>query len=62
MTLREAREKAGCTQNDVAYFTGYDRKSISRWENGQPPRVDHFLELCELYRVDPVEMLEEWRT
>ncbi len=32
--IREQREKAGLTQEELAEKIGYDRSTLAKWENG----------------------------
>lgn len=63
--LREARLRAGMTQQDLAERIGTNRPQIARWEaGGMAPSLDTLLELVracgfdlplELVPLDPVE-------
>jgi transcriptional regulator with XRE-family HTH domain len=56
--LRQARERAGLTQAEVAAKLGTYASFISKCEAGER-RVDvvELAELCRLYRTDLVELL-----
>ena len=45
--LKELREKAGITQQELADKLFISAQSVSKWENGQAfPRIDTFEKLC----------------
>lgn len=55
--LRQARIRAGLSQEQAAQRIGCDRSSLSRWEKGEvPPAADRLLQLAELYGVSPNEL------
>ena len=58
MTLRELRERAGKTQEDVAKKLNVDRSSVCHWEKGDwlPLRKYH-KKLAKLYGVTVEELL-----
>jgi transcriptional regulator with XRE-family HTH domain len=46
--IREARTRAGLTQDELAKASGISRSLIARWEQGTvAPSVDNFLEVIE---------------
>ncbi len=50
--LRELREEAGMTQEDVSERTGKDRSTLYRLENAQQrPQRSTLIQLLDLYRV-----------
>jgi transcriptional regulator with XRE-family HTH domain len=50
--LVAARERAGYTQEDLAYMTGLPRSAIAMWETGKAdPRVKHLVLVCQALRV-----------
>lgn len=62
MTLREAREKAGLTLLEASKKSGYGRNTICRWENGNPPRIDKLMDICQTYSISILDLdLSEWR-
>ena len=50
--LKNAREKAGLSQKDVAEALNISRQSVSKWETGKAyPDIDNLIILSELYNV-----------
>jgi len=46
--IREARTRAGLTQDELEKVSGISRSLIARWEQGSvAPSVDNFLEVIE---------------
>src|SRR3954470_10320969 len=46
--IREARTRAGLTQDELAELSGRPRSLIARWEQGSvSPSIDNFLEVIE---------------
>lgn len=46
--IREARTRAGLTQDELAEISGRPRSLIARWEQGEvSPSIDNFLEIIE---------------
>jgi transcriptional regulator with XRE-family HTH domain len=57
--LRQLREAAGLTQEDVAERTGKDRSTLYRLENAQQrPQRATLIQLMDLYGVDPGKRAE----
>jgi transcriptional regulator with XRE-family HTH domain len=57
--LKQARECASMTQNDVFQMTGIKTTTLSNWENGiSRPDVENLALLCHLYHISPNVMLE----
>ncbi|SCI15756.1 transcriptional repressor DicA [uncultured Flavonifractor sp.] len=55
--LKEARKKAGLTQEDLAKQIYTTKAAISRYENGQRiPRDDVFMRLCLVLQLDVEEV------
>lgn len=53
--IREAREKTGMYQKDVAVRAGVKRKTLCEWENGKiVPNAKHLAALATVLNV-PVE-------
>lgn len=51
--LKEARIKAGLTQEDLASFLGKSKNVISNWERGDnKPDADTIFKLCDILNVD----------
>ena len=52
--LREAREKAGLTQEELAFRAGVDRTYVSQLENDKKsPTVQTLFRLCEAMNASP---------
>lgn len=50
--LKNAREQANLSQQDVADSLNISRQSVSKWENGKAcPDIDNLAILSELYGV-----------
>jgi len=46
--IREARTRAGLTQDELSDLSGRPRSLIARWEQGSvSPSIDNFLEIIE---------------
>ena len=46
--IREARTRAGLTQDELSEFSGRPRSLIARWEQGSvSPSIDNLLEVIE---------------
>jgi transcriptional regulator with XRE-family HTH domain len=60
--LREARNKADLSQEEVAGLTGLSRGVISPLERGEHlPRLDTLLKLAGAVGVDPCALLTDFR-
>jgi transcriptional regulator with XRE-family HTH domain len=47
--IREARTRAGLTQEELEKISGRPRSLIARWESGSvSPSIDNFLEIIEI--------------
>jgi transcriptional regulator with XRE-family HTH domain len=47
--IREARTRAGLTQDELEKISGRPRSLIARWEQGSvSPSIDNFLEIIEV--------------
>ncbi len=56
--LKEAREKAGLTQEDLAAKTGLPLRSIQNWEQGhRSPRAEVVLTLAKAVGASAEQML-----
>ena len=57
--LKNAREKAGYSQNDVAEKLNISRQSVSRWEKGRSvPDVENLVVLSQMYKISLDDLLE----
>jgi transcriptional regulator with XRE-family HTH domain len=60
--MREAREKAGLTQEALADLTGMSRGAISPLERGEHlPRLDTLLKLAGALGVEPSSLIADYR-
>ncbi len=58
--LKEGRIAKGLKQSDVTQKTGIKNTTLSNYENGvTEPDIDTFLNLCELYELDFISIIEE---
>ena len=58
--LREGRSNRGLKQSDVAKMIGVKGNTLSNYENGvSEPDIDTFCSLCDIYGLDPAEILGE---
>ena len=58
--LKLGRLNKGLKQSDVTKKTGIKNTTLSNYENGvTEPDIDTFLQLCELYELDFVSIIEE---
>lgn len=58
--LREGRSNCGLKQSDVAKMIGVKGNTLSNYENGvSEPDIDTFCSLCDIYGLDPAEILGE---
>lgn len=58
--LREYREKAGLTRDQVVSLssTGFARSSLQAWEDGErEPKFNNIEDLAELYNISPQELI-----
>jgi transcriptional regulator with XRE-family HTH domain len=52
--LRQCRNSAGKSQDDVATAIGVDRRHYGRVESGQSRlSIARLIEICEYFKVDP---------
>ena len=59
MTLREMRERAGLTLEDVGRVVGVGRGAVCYWEKGKSsPRIKVLDRLASLYGVSVQQILE----
>lgn len=59
MTLKERRQKAGLTQENVAKIVDVDQSAVSLWENGKKPLFKYRVKLAKLYGCTVDELLSE---
>lgn len=57
--LREAREKKGLRQTDLAKLLGSNQNVISRYELGRDMTMSRFLQICKALEVNPSDILQE---
>lgn len=58
--LKEGRNNAGLKQSEVAKKIGIKGNTLSNYENGvTEPDIDTFCALCDIYSLDPSEILGE---
>lgn len=52
-SIRQAREKADLTQEQVAADLGVSRQAVAKWENGagNPPTLSRLIQLSDLYKT-----------
>lgn len=52
--LKEARKRAGFTQQDLARLLGKDQAQVCRWEAAPNQiTVEKFLRICQELKLDP---------
>jgi transcriptional regulator with XRE-family HTH domain len=58
--IREARTRAGLTQDELSEISGRPRSLIARWEQGSvAPSIDNFLEIIEACGYElPLDLVE----
>lgn len=58
--IKSGRNAAGLTQAQVAEMLGIKGNTLSGYENGvSEPDIDTYLQLCKIYNLDYVSILEE---
>ena len=58
--LKQGRIDKGLKQSDVANMIGVKGNTLSNYENGvSEPDIDTFCALCDIYGLDPAEILGE---
>lgn len=58
--LREARERLGKTQTEVAGELGVTQPLIAKWERGEGlPRTEDVRDVARVYRLKPEQLLPE---
>ena len=56
--LRECREEAGLTQDDIAERLSLTRQAISKWERGiNEPDIETIVQLADMYNVTIDQLL-----
>ena len=56
--IKQARIRAGITQENVAEIVGVSRTAVTRWEQGEiEPRLDHLAALAGLFGVTADHLL-----
>lgn len=57
--LKDAREKAGHTQEEFAYLYGFNVCAVSHWECGRrDPSLENLVRLCHALEVSPAWLLQ----
>lgn len=63
MTLKEARKKAGLSQNQLADAAGVCRSTIPKYESGGRAvgnlAARNYIAICDVLGVDPRDLLED---
>lgn len=63
MNLKEVRNKAGLTQQDIADKLKVDRSSVAKWESGEAmPRVDKLKQLAIILDCTIDDLLSDQKT
>ena len=58
--LKNARNKCGLKQQEVANQLGVKANTISNWEKGcTEPDIDTFVKLCNIYQIDCAALLTD---
>lgn len=56
--IRQARERAGMTQRELAQALGVDPSAVSLWEGGKnAPTVNNIYKLASILGVEPGSLL-----
>ena len=56
--IRELREKAGLTQEELADRVGVQRNTVWRWENGKAKlKADNIQRLSFIFNVEPASLM-----
>ncbi|QZI72797.1 helix-turn-helix domain-containing protein [Pseudomonas protegens] len=56
--LRQCRNNAGVTQDDIATAIGVDRRHYGRLESGQKKvSIARLIEICEFLKIDPGQLV-----
>ena len=56
--LRELRIKNELTEREVGQYLYVSPQAVHKWEQGRCfPAVDNLFALCELYKVDPLDVM-----
>lgn len=60
MTLKELRQKAGLTQEQVAKLIDVDQTAVSHWESGRyKPLAKYQKKLAKLYGVSMDDLIQK---
>ena len=58
--IRQARLRAGMSQEDLAHKVGVSARNVVRWETGRTrPRVVHLLRIAEVCGVPVTALLDD---
>ena len=63
--LQRRRRDLNITQDQMAEFLGYEKNTISRWENGKVTKIkkETLLKIAEILKVDLMDILTaKWET
>lgn len=57
--IRDARERSGMAQSDLATIVGVSRNAVSQWENGaNSPSLDKLLKVCGALGISPDSLID----
>jgi DNA-binding XRE family transcriptional regulator len=58
ITMAAARKNAGMTQGEAAEKIGVSRQTVMNWETQKTDlKASDFLKICEIYKVEPTDIL-----
>lgn len=58
-TIREARKKAGYTQEEIAKTLGVTQAAVNQWESGATrPRLEHIKKLSDILKIPVTELIQ----
>ena len=59
--LREARERAGHTQETASFEIGVSRATWNMWESDTSPRCPDVVQvalICNLFKIEPAQLVK----
>ena len=59
--IKRLLKRDGKKMKELAVYIGVSRQSIDSWINGNIPRGDHFVSLCDFFRVGPNSFIKRNR-